>query len=94
MSSPAAGSKAWYTLRSASAASPAQAMKARLLARIAIAQQAHFDLVDDIDRARAAGAGWAEIGEATGMSAHQARKRWDSAPLKTRQREIGQLAIW
>ncbi|MBA8965062.1 hypothetical protein JOJ86_007428 [Rhodococcus percolatus] len=93
MASPAAGSKAWYALRN-SASSPAQVLKARLLVRIAIAYHAHFDLVDDIDRARAAGAGWAEIGEATGMSALQARKRWDSAPVKVRQSDIGQLPIW
>lgn len=37
-------------------------LKARLLVRIAIAYQAHFELGEGIDRARAAGAQWSEIG--------------------------------
>ncbi|KAF0957312.1 hypothetical protein MLGJGCBP_07708 [Rhodococcus sp. T7] len=90
MASPAPGSKAWYALRNTSAASP----KARLLVRIAIAHQAHFDLAEDIARARAAGAQWSEIGEVTGLSARAARKRWDAAPSAPCQHDSGQLAIW
>ncbi|ELB90976.1 hypothetical protein Rwratislav_21598 [Rhodococcus wratislaviensis IFP 2016] len=90
MATPAPGSRAWYAHRSTAAGSE----KERLLVRIAIAHQAHFDLAEDIARARAASAGWSEIGEATGLSAQQARKRWDTAPVTSRRRETGQLAIW
>lgn len=95
MAAPAAGSPAWYALRSAAGAPPALTVKARLLVRIAIAHQAHFDLVEDIERARAAGAQWPEIGEATGLSAARAKRRWDRAPIPARPHESsGQLAIW
>ena len=57
--------------------------------RIATAHQAHFDLAEDIARARAAGAGWAEIGEVTDLSAHRARKRWDT----TRHHRAGRKPI-
>ena len=91
MAAPAPGPRAWYAHRSTAAGS----VKERLLVRIAIAHQAHFDLFEDIARARAAGAGWAEIGAATSLTAHQASKRWDTTPAASRCRhEIGQLAIW
>ncbi|RZL73323.1 MAG: hypothetical protein EOP32_36990 [Rhodococcus sp. (in: high G+C Gram-positive bacteria)] len=89
MASPAPGSKAWYAHRS----STTDSLKARLLVRIAIAHQAHFDLAEDIARARTAGAQWSEIAEVTGLSAHQARKRWDAAPV-AQHHDSGQLAIW
>ncbi|CAG7634279.1 hypothetical protein SIM91_43680 [Rhodococcus opacus] len=94
MACPPAGSPAWYAQRTTSTVSPAETFKARLLVRIAIAHHAHFDLVEDIDRAHAAGAQWSEIGDATGLSATAARRRWEPAPVKARQRETGQLAIW
>ncbi|EKT80489.1 hypothetical protein WSS_A21983 [Rhodococcus opacus M213] len=90
MAAPTPGSRAWYAHRSAAADS----VKERLLVRIAIAHQAHFDLAEDIARARVAGAGWAEIGEVTGLSARQARRRWDTVPVASRRRETEQLAIW
>ena len=89
MAAPTPGSKAWYAHRNT-----ADSVKERLLVRIAIAHQAHFDLAEDIARARAAGAGWAEIGEATSLTAHQSRKRWDTTPAASRRQETGQLAIW
>ncbi len=89
MAAPTPGSRAWYARRNT-----ADSVKERLLVRIAIAHQAHFDLAEDIARARAAGAGWAEIGEATSLTAHQSRKRWDTTPAASRRQETGQLAIW
>ncbi|MFC9769019.1 hypothetical protein [Rhodococcus jostii] len=66
-----------------------------MLVRIAIAHQAHFDLTDDIARARTAGAQWSEIAEATDLSVHQARTRWDTVPTAQRRWDVsGQLAIW
>ncbi|MFF2113603.1 hypothetical protein [Rhodococcus koreensis] len=90
MATPTPGSRAWYAHRSTAADSA----KERLLVRIAIAHQAHFDLAEDIARARAAGAGWVEIGEVTGLSAHRARKRWDTTPAPSRRQETDQLTIW
>lgn len=91
MTSPAPGSKAWYVQRN----TVPNSTKARLLVRIAIAHQAHFDLAEDIERARAAGAEWSEIGEATAMTAQQARRRWAAAsPATPQQHDSGQLAIW
>lgn len=89
MVAPTPGSRAWYARRNT-----ADSVKERLLVRIAIAHQAHFDLAEDIARARAAGAGWAEIGEATSLTAHQSRKRWDTTPAASRRQDTGQLAIW
>jgi hypothetical protein len=90
MAAPTPGSSAWYARRSTAADS----VKERLLVRIAIAHLAHFGLAEDIARARAAGAGWAEIGEATSLTAHQSRKRWDTTPAASRRQETGPLAIW
>ncbi|MGW5151604.1 hypothetical protein [Rhodococcus koreensis] len=89
MATPTPGSRAWYAHRSTAADSA----KERLLVRIAIAHQAHFDLAEDIARARAAGAGWAEIGEVTHLSAPQARTRWDTTPAPSRRYETDQLTI-
>lgn len=93
LASPAPGSKAWYAHRNSTPGS-AGSLKARLLVRIAIAHQAHFDLADDIARARTAGARWSEIAEVTDLSVHQARTRWDTAPTAQRRHDSGQLAIW
>lgn len=92
LASPRAGSRAWYTQWNSHNSPDGQ--RRRLLVKIAIASQAGIDPVHDIERARQIGTSWVSIGRAAGLSSRTARRRWGTTPVKDRQLDIGQLAIW
>jgi len=92
LASPRAGSRAWYTQWNAHNSPDGQ--RRRLLVKIAIASHAGIDPVHDIERARQIGTSWVSIGRAAGLSSPTARRRWGTTPVKDRQLDIGQLAIW